>query len=228
MTEFVVQRCVSALFSDRDQYRFPLSVMGRRFEHQADSRAGPIYIEDWIVGQYRAKTAFELDQALVLLHDACPQRRCDIVAGMVHSGQIQQSVDGRDIGRIGRDADIPQDDVAHVHARDLARPREIRIAIGHRTYKPSQHAAVALHFSRLRQLRANIVESQDEAQVIEWHFGKAMYPREIGVTLLRAIVQSDDLPPDRDWLLRKRCGDIATDGLDGCKTDGNQPSTDAC
>jgi hypothetical protein len=59
------------------------------------------------------------------------------------------------------------------------------------------------------------VESQDEAQVIEWHFGKAMNPREVGVTLLRAIVQSDDLPLDRDWLLRKRCGDVATDGQDG-------------
>jgi hypothetical protein len=107
---------------------------------------------------------------------------------MVHSGRIQQSVDGQDIGRIGRDPDIPQDDVAQVHVRNLARPREIGIAIGHRTYKPSQHAAVALHFSRLRQLRADIVESQDEAQVVEWHFGKAMNPREVGVTLLRAIV----------------------------------------
>src|SRR6202011_3661331 len=115
-----------------------------------------------------------------------------------------------------------------VHARDLARPYEIGIAIGHRTHKPGQHAAIALHFSRFRQLGADIVESQAEAQMIEWHFGKSMNPREVGLTLLRAIVQGDDLPLDRDWLLRKRCGGIATDGLDGRKTDGNQPGTDAC
>ncbi len=215
MAEFVVQRCVSAFFPDRHQNGFPVSVMGRRFERQADARAGAIHIDDRIVGQNGAKTAFELDQALVLLHDACRQRRCDIVAAMVHSGRIQQSVDGQDIGRIGRDPDIPQDDVAHVHARDLARPREIGITIGHRTNKPSQHAAIALHFGQLRQLRANIVEMQDEAQVIERHFGKAMNPREVGVTLLRTIVQRDDLPLDRDWLLRKRCGGIATDRQDG-------------
>ena len=156
--------------------------------------------DDRVARQHGVERAFEPDDP-VATQDAAKMGEVGVGAQDAKTDGVEQLLGfgGRPID--GREASFAEHDHARAMRDERLRPK---IELGRlHAIEPGDDAADLRGALGGRRSVGDIPVVDDETEIVERHFDKAMNARDVGLRLLAAIENRENFPPDGLWFGRR-------------------------